>query len=206
MPNGAAKLIFVGSLAQLYKAPDVLIDAIGACVHDGLDLELVLVGSGRYQSKMETRALALGLGSRVQFCGQLTTPEAVRRELDQAHLFVLPSRVEGLPRAMIEAMARALPCLGSTVGGIPELLPSEDLVAADDAPGLTKKIHEVLADPARMRRMSARNLQKARAYAEGPGERRLAFYCEIKLRTQAWLQANGASLAPTSAEASGRKC
>jgi glycosyltransferase involved in cell wall biosynthesis len=206
MPNGAAKLIFVGSLAQLYKAPDVLIDAIAACVHDGLDLELVLVGSGRYQSKMETRALALGLGSRVQFCGQLTTPEAVRRELDQAHLFVLPSRVEGLPRAMIEAMARALPCLGSTVGGIPELLPSEDLVAADDAPGLTKKIHEVLADPARMRRMSARNLQKARAYAEGPGERRLAFYREIKLRTQAWLQANGASLAPTSAEASGRKC
>lgn len=205
MSNGTAKLIFVGSLAQLYKAPDVLIDAIGACVHDGLDLELVLVGSGKYQSKMEARALALGLGRRVQFCGQLTTPEAVRRELDQAHLFVLPSRMEGLPRAMIEAMARAMPCLGSTVGGIPELLPSEDLVAADDAPGLAKKIHEVLADPARMRRMSARNLEKAREYAEAPGERRLAFYREFKLRTQAWLQARGESPAPNSAEASGRK-
>jgi glycosyltransferase involved in cell wall biosynthesis len=205
MSNGTAKLIFVGSLAQLYKAPDVLIDAIGACVHDGLDLELVVVGSGKYQSKMEARALALGLAKRVQFCGQLPTPEAVRSELDQAHLFVLPSRQEGLPRAMIEAMARALPCLGSTVGGIPELLPSEDLVAANDAPGLAKKIHEVLADPARMRRMSARNLEKAREYAEAPGERRLAFYRELKLRTQAWLQASGESPALTSAEASGRK-
>jgi glycosyltransferase involved in cell wall biosynthesis len=205
MTNGPARLIFVGSLAQLYKAPDVLIDAIGACVHDGLDLELVLVGSGKYQSKMEARALALGLGRRVQFCGQLTTPEAVRRELDQAHLFVLPSRMEGLPRAMIEAMARALPCLGSTVGGIPELLPSEDLIAPDDAPGLAKKIHEVLADPARMRRMSARNLDKAREYAEAPGERRLAFYRELKLRTEAWLQASGESPAAISAQASGRK-
>jgi glycosyltransferase involved in cell wall biosynthesis len=117
----------------------------------------------------------------------------------------MPSRMEGLPRAMIEAMARALPCLGSTVGGIPELLSSEDLVAVGDAPGLAKKIHEVLADPARMSRMSARNLEKAREYAEAPGERRLAFYREFKLRTQAWLQASGESPSPTSAEASGRK-
>jgi glycosyltransferase involved in cell wall biosynthesis len=189
MPNGAARLIFVGSLAQLYKAPDVLIDAVGDCVRDGLNIGLVVVGSGRYQSKVEERALALGLGSRVQFRGQLTTLEAVRMELDQAHLFVLPSRVEGLPRAMIEAMARALPCIGSTVGGIPELIPEEDLVPPGDALALARKIREVITDPARMTRMSARNLAKAQQYSDAAlTSRRRAFYRYLRTCNEAWLE------------------
>jgi glycosyltransferase involved in cell wall biosynthesis len=189
MPNGAARLIFVGSLAQLYKAPDVLIDAVGDCVRNGLDIGLVLVGSGRYQAQVEARVLALGLGNRVQFRGHLTTPEAVRTELDQAHLFVLPSRVEGLPRAMIEAMARSLPCLGSTIGGIPELIPEEDLVPPGDAPALARKIHEVITDPVRMARMSARNLAKAQEYSDTIlTGRRKNFYHHLRACNEAWLE------------------
>jgi glycosyltransferase involved in cell wall biosynthesis len=188
MPNDAAKLIFVGSLAQLYKAPDVLIEAVGDCVRGGLKIGLVLVGGGRYQAQVEARALALGLGSRVQFRGQLTTPAAVQTELDQADLFVLPSRVEGLPRAMIEAMARALPCLGSTVGGIPELIPEEDLVPPGDAPALVRKIREVITDPARMARMSARNLSKAWEYSDAAlTSRRKTFYHYLRACNEAWL-------------------
>ena len=189
-PAGVTKLIFIGTMAQLYKGPDVLIDAVGACSRRGLGLELVLVGSGRYQAELESRAVALGLklGRQIHFRGQLTTPEAVRAELDRAHLFVLPSRVEGLPRAMIEAMARALPCLASTVGGIQELLPAEDLVPPNDTAALTQKICEVLSDAARMRQMSARNLEKAREYGETLGDRRLAFYRCVEDRTGAWLR------------------
>jgi glycosyltransferase involved in cell wall biosynthesis len=188
-PNGAARLIFVGSLAQLYKAPDVLIDAVGACIRDGLNIELVLVGSGRYQLKVEERAMTLGLGGRVQFRGQLAAPEAVRAELDGAHVFVLPSRVEGLPRAMIEAMARALPCIGSTVGGIPELIPTEDLVLPDDTAALARKVREVIADPLRMARMSSRNLVKAREYSDATlSGRRQAFYQQVKARNEARLE------------------
>ena len=79
---------------------------MGACVHEGLNIELVFVGSGGYQPQLEAQAVALGIGTRVQFCGQLVSADAVRAELDRADLFVLPSRQEGLPRAMIEAMAR----------------------------------------------------------------------------------------------------
>src|SRR5258708_20134057 len=99
-----SQLMFVGTMAQLYKAPDVLIDAVKMCVNDGRDVELVLVGSGQYQLKVESRAAACGLANRVQFRGQLTTPEAGRAELAQAALFLLPSRQQGLPHATIHAM------------------------------------------------------------------------------------------------------
>ena len=60
---------------------------------------------------------------------------------------------------MVEAMARGLPCIGSAVGGIPELLPADDLVTPGDAPGLARKLQEVLSDPARLARMTAGALQ-----------------------------------------------
>jgi len=188
--NRKARIIFVGSLAQLYKAPDVLIDAVATC-QAHVDAELVIVGSGRYQHELEERAKAHRIGDCVHFCGQLTNPVDVRSELDRADLFVLPSRVEGLPRAMIEAMARALPCIGSSVGGIPELLPPEDIVPPGDVPALASKITQVLQQPARMQQMSARNLIKAGEYKDDVlNARRREFYQFLRNRTEAWLKGN----------------
>jgi O-antigen/teichoic acid export membrane protein/glycosyltransferase involved in cell wall biosynthesis len=173
-------LVTVGTMAQLYKAQDVLIDAVGTCIRAGLDLELVLVGDGRYRTELAARATALGIAERVTFSGALPAGAAVRRVLDDADCFVLPSHQEGLPRAMVEAMARGLPCVGSTVGGIPELLPAEDLVPPGDAPALAAKLREVLGDDARLARMSARSLEVARHYREEVlDERRLAFCARL---------------------------
>jgi glycosyltransferase involved in cell wall biosynthesis len=185
----AFTLITVGSLAQMYKAPDVLIDAVALCVRQGLDLSLILVGDGKHRPELEARASALGLGEHVCFRGQLTAGGAVRSQLDRSDLFVLPSRTEGLPRAMIEAMARALPCIGTRIGGIPELLPEEDLVPPGDATALAQKIQEVLTDPARLSRMSATNLQRAQSYHENVlSARRMTFYRYVRERTAAWLE------------------
>ena len=181
------RLIFVGGLSQLYKAPDVLLDAVAECLGNRCRLDLAIAGSGQYQHSLALRAESLGISNRVKFLGQLTTPEAVRQALDEADLFVLPSRQEGLPRAMIEAMARALPCIGSTVGGIPELLPASDLVPPNDPQALSKRIGEVLADPTRMNFMSARNLQKAREFLHTPEQRRQAFYRHVRTETEQWL-------------------
>jgi glycosyltransferase involved in cell wall biosynthesis len=181
-------LIFVGTLAQLYKAPDVLIHAVSLCVNQGLNLRLVMIGDGKYRPKLEAQATAWGLKDHVCFLGQLPAGEAIRTQLDQADLFVLPSYQEGLPRAMLEAMARALPCIGSTVGGLPELLPEEDMVPPSDAFALAEKIREVVNDPARMVRMSARNLVEAHEYRDSTlKERRDAFYgyvSEFTLQSQ----------------------
>ncbi len=181
-------LITVGAMSQLYKAQDILIEAIALCVGQGLDLKLVLVGDGGYRPMLEGQAARLGIGDRCHFLGQLTTGPAVRQQLDQADLFVLPSRQEGLPRAMLEAMARGLPCLGSIVGGMPELLPSEDLVPPADALALATKIQEMVTDPDRLSQMSARNLTRAHDFQEDRIQgRRTAFYKALRQQTEAWL-------------------
>ena len=182
-------LVYVGTMAQLYKAPDILIDAVANCTRKGLDLNLVLVGDGKHRPELEEQAKALGLSDRIHFLGQLSAGDTVRAELDRSDLFVLPSYQEGLPRATIEAMARGLPCIGSTVGGFPELLASEDMVPPGDANALAQKIHEVVTDPQRMARMSARNLEKARSYQEKTlRERRNKLYRHLRETTEAWLK------------------
>jgi glycosyltransferase involved in cell wall biosynthesis len=101
------------------------------------------------------------LGDRVAFLGELPGSAAVRQEFLKADLFILPSASEGLPRVVIEAMAVGLPCIATTVGGTPELLPPEDMVLPGDVDALTAKIQEITGNPERMRAMSARNLQVA---------------------------------------------
>jgi glycosyltransferase involved in cell wall biosynthesis len=188
-------LVTVGTMAQTYKGQDVLIDAVSSCVNSGLDLHLVLVGDGKHRPEFEARAAAAGLGGRVQFVGQVPAGSAVRSYLDKADVFVLPSRTEGLPRALIEAMARALPCIGSRVGGIPELLPDEAMVPPGDAAALAAKIRAILSDPAVLARMSIRNLAKAGEYTEEKlRSQRLAFYREILERTTEWQSRNSQSV------------
>ena len=187
--GGTFNLIFVGTMAQLYKAPDVLIDAVAVCVQEGLDLKLTLIGDGKHRSELEAKAKSLGLEERISFLGQLSGGDAVMAQLDLADIFVLPSHQEGLPRAMVEAMARALPCIGSTVGGIPELLPPEDMVSPGDVAALARKIREVVTDPDRMARMSARNLEKSKEYRdEALCEQRNEFYRYVREMTKAWLK------------------
>lgn len=180
-------LINVGTMAQMYKAHDVLLDSVSHCVKQGLDLRAVFVGDGVYRAQFEKQADALGIADRVVFTGSLPAGAAVRDELDRADLFVLPSLTEGLPRSMVEAMARAMPCLGSTVGGIPELLPAVDMVAPGDAIALANKITEMANDPTRLASMSARNLTKAKEYRdETLSEQRQALYRHIVKTMQEW--------------------
>lgn len=181
-------LIFVGTLEQLYKAPNILIEAVAACVSEGLELKLIMVGSGQYRSQLEAQSARLNIASKVQFLGQLGSSE-VRASIDRADLFVLPSLVEGLPRAMVEAMARGLPCIGSSVGGVPELIPPEDLVPPGDVAALASKIKEIVTDPERLARMSQQNLEKSKDYRDQfLNGQRTDFYRSVRSSTEAWLK------------------
>lgn len=179
------QLVFVGTLGSLYKGPDLLIDAVARCRTEGVEVELKFLGAGALLPELRERCGTLGISSAVTFLGDVPGGASVRSELDRSDVYVLPSRAEGLPRAMLEAMARALPCIGSTVGGIPELLSSDDLVPCDDVSALARKIKEVVANPERMSAMSERNLKVAHEYAEGKlSGRRRDFYLAVKELTR----------------------
>jgi glycosyltransferase involved in cell wall biosynthesis len=182
------RLVAVGSLENPNKGIDVLIDALAQCVKPGLDARLVVVGGGRLLAGLEGQARALGVTDRIDFPGWILAGAPVRAVLDVADLFVMPSRTEGLPRALIEAMARALPCIGSAVGGIPELLPPECIVPPDDAAALAAKIVALAADPQCLAQMSARNLAAAGDFRDAIlRQRREAFYRHVRELTERWL-------------------
>ena len=171
----------------MYKGPDVLLRAM-ALLQSRVPVQLRIVGAGRYRSELEQLARSLSLDDTVEFTGELAAGAAIRSEFDNATLMVLPSRTEGLPRVVIEAMARGLPCVATNVGGIPELLDAEDLVRPNDPRALAEKIEKVVGDSARLSRMSARNLAKAQHFRpEVLESKRTSFYRFLRDTTNTWL-------------------
>jgi len=121
------------------------------------------------------------------FTGQVQSRTQMTELLDYAHLFALPSRTEGLPRAMIDAIARGLPCIGTAVGGIPEPLSEENLVPSGDSVALAHKMVQIVSQPGRMAQMSATNLKVARNYCDSVlGRRRREFLEHVRLATERW--------------------
>jgi glycosyltransferase involved in cell wall biosynthesis len=191
--GGPRRVVFVGSLEQLYKGPDVLLHALALARKSGVHIAATLVGGGKHLDEMRTLASHLGVADLVEFTGHLSNPDAVRAQLDAADLFVMPSRTEGMPRAMIEAMARGLPCIGTCVGGIPELLDPADLVPPGDAEVLSELLKRCITDPARLEVMSQRNLLMANDYRRDVLlDRRAGFYRELRAITEAWATDRGA--------------
>lgn len=188
--SSGVTLLFVGTFAQMYKGPDVAVAAAAECVRAGLPVRLRMCGDGKHRGEIEQQAKQAGIAERVTFLGQVP-PATVRSELDQASIFISPSRQEGLPRAVIEAMARATPTIASTVGGTAELLPDDQLVTLGPAHemgrALAAKIGVFARDAARMAQMSARNLQVSREYQETVlRERRKAMYAALRTATEKW--------------------
>ncbi|MBA3700066.1 MAG: glycosyltransferase family 4 protein [Planctomycetes bacterium] len=193
MNTGATplRLVSVGTMSQRYKGQDVLLRAVAESRERGNDMQVVLVGDGVERSGLELLCKQLQMTSVVRFTGHLGDRGAVLAELDRNDAFIMPSRTEGLPRAMIEAMARGLPCLGTRVGGIPELLGDDALLPVDDHRALARAIDTRLRDPAWMAAASARNLSLARTYHQDLlRERRLQFYRAVFDATARWQAKN----------------
>lgn len=171
------EIISVGSLEQMYKAPDIVLEAIKMLLDNGITCRLTWLGDGKYKREVEQLAEGLGISAYVRFPGKVLSGDGVLKYLDESDIFILASRTEGLPRALVEAMARGLPCIGTNVGGIPELLDEEMIVPKDNAEDLYKKVMYLIEQPEVMRSQAARNLEEAKLYStEILTQRRLSFY------------------------------
>ena len=142
------RLVCVGRLCE-QKGQLLLIMAAAELARRGTDFQLVLVGDGEMRCELEALVTKLNLGDRVRITGWLSS-EDVRREILQSRAMVLPSFAEGLPVAIMEAMALRRPVLSTYVAGIPELIrPDKDgwLVPAGDVDLLADAMDAILATP-----------------------------------------------------------
>lgn len=180
------RLVCVASMDRTYKGHSILLRAAAECEREGLNLHVTFVGDGRLRPSLEREGRQLGIADRVLFVGQLPAGAAVMRQLDMADLFVLPSLTEGLPRSLVEAMARALPCLASAVGGVPELLPLEDTVPPNVVKALAEKL-VAAASPTWLQAKSLQNLVRARLILHDDADnKRRSFLAELQRRTADW--------------------
>jgi glycosyltransferase involved in cell wall biosynthesis len=136
---GPVRILFVGRLVT-EKGLDTLLAAAQLLIEAGRVFELRLVGDGPLRQEIQDQIRALSLDARVTLVGRLP-PDAVTRQFATADLFVLPSRLEGMPGALLEAMAHGVPAVATRVSGSEDVLdgttgwlvPVEDWQALADA-------------------------------------------------------------------------
>jgi glycosyltransferase involved in cell wall biosynthesis len=185
LPEQARIITYVGRIdhASSWKGIDVLLRATARVRRQCGDVRLELVGGGDAVAHYARRAADLGIGDRVSFCGPQTghaLVEAYRR----SSVVVLPSisEAESFGMALLEAMACGRPVIGSSVGGIPELVRHEEtglLVPPGDPDALSHAIVRLLTDVGSAQRFAITGAEVARQYS---WESRVAAYRELLKR------------------------
>ena len=157
--------LLIGSVAQLkaVKRVDVLLHAFARLERP---VELALVGEGVERRGLEDLARRLGIADRVHFCGEQADPATWFHAFD---VFASASDVEGLPVAILEAMAAGLPVVATRVGGTEEVV--EDgvtglLVQPRDPTALALALDEIFDDPQRAAEMGAGGRERVRSEFE----------------------------------------
>lgn len=154
-PNRKAKkLVYVGRLSAEKGVP-ILFDSLANLKARGYEVKLTLLGDGEDRQYLENLARETNVSDRVSF-GGFVDQETIAKTLRESDIFVLPSFAEGIPVALMEAMAIGIPVIATYVGGITELVvdqqtgqvvfPSDPIALADaiaryvDNPDLCKTI------------------------------------------------------------------
>lgn len=119
LPGGSIVFGTIGRLRPS-KGQSYLIDAFSEVKHELPSAQLVIAGDGCFKSELEKQAAKSNESDSVHFLGRRDDIPQILKALD---VFVLPSiGSEGLPRALLEAMASGVPCVGTDISGIPEIL------------------------------------------------------------------------------------
>lgn len=157
-------IVTVGSLEHPHKGTDLLIEAVAALKEKNIQIHLTILGDGRMRKDLESLAKKLMVSNQVSFLGSVAAGEQVRNIVSVSDLFVLPSRADGMPRAMIEAMSLGLACIGTNVGGMQELLSDEWRVPVNRSDLLANKIEWSISHPEKLNLAAKTNLAKAQQY------------------------------------------
>lgn len=155
-------LLSVGELS-VRKNHEAVLRALSK--EDFGDYKYLICGLGALEQQLKALAAELGLEDRVQFLGYRSD---IPQIMNVADLYIFPSLQEGLPVALMEAMACGLPVVASSIRGNTDLIdPGEGgyLVRPDDADGFAGGIRAILSDRALSERMKRHNLEKVRSFS-----------------------------------------
>lgn len=154
--NAPLRVLYVGRLSAA-KHVETLIAAVGRLRSEGIKVEGTIIGHGPERAALEAQIARLGLQDHIRLAGGLRFEE-VLTHYARAHALVLVSETEGWPKAIAEAMAFGLVCVGTDRGLVPSMLgEGRGLVAPPgDAAALAAALRRIAADPEAARGMSAR--------------------------------------------------
>jgi glycosyltransferase involved in cell wall biosynthesis len=180
MPRETGSTVRLGALGRLtpQKGFDLLIEAVRRLVADGMEITAVIGGEGIDRQALEAQAR----GAPVDFPGMVDDVPAFFDELD---VFCLPSRWEGLPFALLEAMMTGLPCVAANVGDVAAAVGDAGIVIpADDVDALTRALDRLIRSPdERIRLGQAAHERAARQFSvEAMIESTVQVYAEALAR------------------------
>ena len=150
----------VGAIDIVYKGHADVIRALGRLRASGVDVEYRIAGGGD-PARLRQAAADAGVSDLVTLSGRVPH-DKITDWLAAIDLYVQPSHTEGMPRALLEAMAIGAPALASRVGGMPEVLPEDRIFKAGDVDALAKLI--AATTPASAAADTRRNLERARDF------------------------------------------
>ena len=176
----ARKKLVLGTAAALdtrYKGQEYVIRAIRPLTEMGYDVEYRLAGGyngTKHDYFLRDLAKELGVSDRVKFVGNLSA-DKMPEYYDSLDIYVQPSKQEGLPRAVIEAMSRGCPVIGTNIAGIPELIPKVCLFRKGSTDEVVKAVCRMMKVD--LKRLAKRNFLKSGEFSrEKLIKKREAFY------------------------------
>lgn len=156
------KLCTIGSVDVRYKGQEYVIKAISNLNKEGCKFEYHIIGDGN-QDYLQSVANRYNVSDVIKFVGSLPHEE-IFNYLDSIDIYIQPSKQEGLPRAMIEAMSRGCPCIGSSIGGIPELIDRSMIFEKGNVKELTNILSHITID--KLLDESRRNFDRSKSFSE----------------------------------------
>lgn len=167
----------IGAVDVKYKGQEYVIEAISKLNMKGYNFEYHIVGGGDSKYLRDV-AKKYNVLDQVKFHGSLPHEE-IFKWLDTIDIYIQPSMTEGLPRALVEAMSRGCPSIGSNVGGIPELVSSEFIFKAKDVNDLLEKL--IKMNKENMLKEAEKNFNKAKEFDKHLlNKKRIEFYRSFK--------------------------
>lgn len=154
----------IGTMEQPYKGQDIIVEACKLLKEQGIEERVFLVGEGKYRANLEDQISKDNLQSSFVLTGFISNKEELQSILDSSDLYCHPARTEGLPRAVIEAMARGLPIISTDMGGLVELVDKESIIKEPLAEQLAERIKMYVEKPTLLKEVALKNWEKAREY------------------------------------------